>query len=367
MAARRLHSEEIYEAIVEDDAFAALPQRLAAAFGGRSTLIHCHYRDGSAQVLAHSGYFTEEQLKLYALNFAQLDPWAAATAKRQSSDRAANLEEFVPQRDYARSAFYNEYVRAMGDDTFHCMGLRIERPWGSAMLAIQRGRSQGSFGAAAVESLQGEIAHMRHMLALRGKFSALQRHAKTLETVLDMMPEATILTDCNGNIVHANAPAELLLREGDVIGVKNGGLCTWHHHSGKGVRDVIGRACDRFSPSVGSLLLARPDGGLLLVSATPLSAPVGGRCALLVLRDINRHNQSAPKSLERLFRLSPAEAEIACRLANGASVQEIAEERQVACGTVRSQVKSISSKLGCSRQAEIAGIVKTIALSSPAS
>ncbi len=363
MVSRRLHAEDIYDAILDDEAFAALPQRLTQAFGGRSTLIHCHYANGGAQVLAHSGYFTDEQLNHYAADFAHLDPWAAATAGRQTPNRAASLEEFVSQAEYARSAFFNEYVRGMGDDTFHCMGARIDRPWGAAMLGIQRGRSQAPFDSAAVASLQQEIVHVRHLLAIRGKLAVLQRRSHTLEATFDVLPQAAILTDCSGKIVHANAAAELLLTQGDGIRVKQG-MVTTAHPTAVELRDAIARASDRSSPSPATLLLRRSTGAPLLVSVTPVKTPAGARLALLMVREMEGYDHGTPKWLEKIFGLSPAEAEIACRIANGASLREIAEERRVSFETVRSQLKSIFAKLGCSRQAEIASLVKTVALSS---
>jgi DNA-binding CsgD family transcriptional regulator len=57
-----------------------------------------------------------------------------------------------------------------------------------------------------------------------------------------------------------------------------------------------------------------------------------------------------------LYNLTQAEAEIAVAL-EAKSIVELAQTRGTAVDTVRSQVKNISSKLGCHRQSEIVSIV----------
>ena len=62
------------------------------------------------------------------------------------------------------------------------------------------------------------------------------------------------------------------------------------------------------------------------------------------------------------FGLTAAEAAIACRLAEGVPAKVLARERNTAEGTVRTQIKSIAFKMGCSRQLEIALTVRSFGL-----
>ena len=48
----RLEPLDIYEALFDDQRFAELPSILASSLNGRSVLIHWHYADGGADVLA---------------------------------------------------------------------------------------------------------------------------------------------------------------------------------------------------------------------------------------------------------------------------------------------------------------------------
>jgi DNA-binding CsgD family transcriptional regulator len=53
--------------------------------------------------------------------------------------------------------------------------------------------------------------------------------------------------------------------------------------------------------------------------------------------------------LQRLFGLTPAEAEMTARLANGESLEAIAEARNVCVNTVRTQLRTVFKKTGTHR------------------
>lgn len=266
-----LTSEEIYDALVDDDCFAALPGRLAAAFGGRSALIHWSYPDGGAEILQSSG-LDHEFLSRYALEFAPHDPWLRATDGGTFNNRALSLEEVVPASEYANSFFYNEFIRAMGDDTFRCLGVRVDNGWGSGIVAIHRGRRQHAFDPSAVAALGGHLAALRRMLAVRGRLAAGGRRLESIEAMLDHIGQAALLVRGNGALVHANALGEALLRRGDALIRRRGVLAARAHGSTTRLRRAIDIACAPVDMSAGALLVDRPVGRPLTASVVPLRA-----------------------------------------------------------------------------------------------
>jgi DNA-binding CsgD family transcriptional regulator len=78
------------------------------------------------------------------------------------------------------------------------------------------------------------------------------------------------------------------------------------------------------------------------------------------------HPEIAPTQvIQGLFDLTPAEARIARGIALGKTVDDLAHEARLAVGTVRQQLKSVFSKMGVSRQAELVGILVGGTLKSP--
>ena len=61
--------------------------------------------------------------------------------------------------------------------------------------------------------------------------------------------------------------------------------------------------------------------------------------------------------VKSLFRLGPAEADIAVQLTRGSDIQEIAIARGVTINTIRTQLASAMVKVGVRRQAELVAAV----------
>jgi len=75
--------------------------------------------------------------------------------------------------------------------------------------------------------------------------------------------------------------------------------------------------------------------------------------AILVLTKASSEPTTAIPLLQTLFDLSPAEAEIAARIAAGATPLQIAAASGRSVSTVRNQLKSVLAKTGCRRQADL--------------
>lgn len=187
--------------------------------------------------------------------------------------------------------------------------------------------------------------------------------AQTLEAVLHQMPQPTLLSGCDGRLAFANSAALALLTEADGLQLKNG-LISASNGDASSFRVAIAEACHQLSPRSEAILVRRQGRSPLLVSVAPVRETDGGRWALVLINSVDSLGGEVLIRLQRLFRLSRAEAEIAAAITTGVSIGDIAKARRVTEGTVRTQVKSLASKLGCRRQAEIAVLVKTVSQTS---
>ncbi|MSO75674.1 MAG: helix-turn-helix transcriptional regulator [Alphaproteobacteria bacterium] len=80
---------------------------------------------------------------------------------------------------------------------------------------------------------------------------------------------------------------------------------------------------------------------------------------LILISDPDREKSGIARDLRALYGLTPAEADVAVALAEGKTLDRVAEERGVSRETVRFQLKAIYAKTGTSRQAELARLVLT--------
>jgi DNA-binding CsgD family transcriptional regulator len=75
-----------------------------------------------------------------------------------------------------------------------------------------------------------------------------------------------------------------------------------------------------------------------------------GPQSVLMLLDLETAPEGNSFALQRIFRLSPAEARLALSLARGATLAEAAEAYGVSVATARAQLKAIFQKTGVRRQ-----------------
>ncbi len=82
---------------------------------------------------------------------------------------------------------------------------------------------------------------------------------------------------------------------------------------------------------------------------------------VLVLRDLDAPLAARPNLLHSLYGLTPAEIEVANRIAEGASPEIISLARGVAITTTRAMLRSVFEKTGVARQSELAALVAHLA------
>jgi DNA-binding CsgD family transcriptional regulator len=85
------------------------------------------------------------------------------------------------------------------------------------------------------------------------------------------------------------------------------------------------------------------------------------RCfAVLALTPMTRPQAPPVELVQSLFDLTPAEARVARSLASGKTVEAIATEGGVSLNTVRTHVRGVLEKTGCTRQAEVITLLSGI-------
>ena len=80
---------------------------------------------------------------------------------------------------------------------------------------------------------------------------------------------------------------------------------------------------------------------------------------MLLVSDPDLAVNPAANMLASLYKLSPAEAQLAAALASGANVTDYAEVRELSLNTVRTQLNQILAKTGTHRQAELVKLILT--------
>ena len=83
-------------------------------------------------------------------------------------------------------------------------------------------------------------------------------------------------------------------------------------------------------------------------------------CLMVFISDPEASQQTPPRQLlTDLFGLTAAEALVASLLAQGMSIQQVAEHLELSEGTIRSHLKHIFAKVEVNRQADLVRVISS--------
>ncbi len=348
-----LRAEQIYQAMVDDDAFAELPALLAQSVGARSCTIHWRDSQEQAEVLSHSRYFTDAQMLNYAENFTAHDDWTNRAKERPYVNRVWNTEELLPSAEYERGIFYNEWISAMGDDTFHCMGSVMETDRGFGIIGLHRGRSQVNFDSDSIKALNRNIVHLRRMLTVRARLVSDSTKMRGLVALLDSTPGAMLAVNSRERIVHANAAATALIDQGKMIRAVGGCLQSALPPFEAALAAAIAGASDPETPIASVVTITSSAGRQLELTLAPVSDG-GLRLVLVTGRDPDAAMRAALVPLDARDLLAPRELLVARYVGMGLRNRQIADRMGLTEGTVKVYLHNLFAKVGVSTRTELA-------------
>ena len=184
------------------------------------------------------------------------------------------------------------------------------------------------------------------------------------------MTDGILLVDRHGRVILVNPAAEVILARGDGLLAHQGRLAARRPADAARLARAIGNAAGAPSgaePLAGdaTVLVHRADGAKpyqVLVCPLARAHPAVGlgpsvEVALLVT-DPELVRRGGTEVFEAAFDLTPAEARLALRLVEGASLAEAAALSGVSINTVRSQLRRLFEKTGTCRQADLVRVLQ---------
>lgn len=271
-------------------------------------------------------------------------------------------QDFWSEDQLEADPIYRDFFRPHGLGWSAGTGLRV--PSGdNIVFSIERTFERGPIEVEHVERLNTLRPHLARSALVSSRLG-LQRARGASEALADMGLPALVL-DETGRVVEANALMEALP---EAIGM------------GAGDRLVLAdrRAQARLSEALLTITATAGGAGCTV----PLRDAVGRATMVLHLMPVRRSAHDifgrgyalllvTPVAVGRapsldlmrsLFDLTVSEARVASGLATGKSLEAIASEGGVAITTVRSQLRRVLEKTGCTRQAEVAALLASVAV-----
>ena len=205
---------------------------------------------------------------------------------------------------------------------------------------------------------------------------ALMTRSADYRSMLSLVPHAVALIGAGRRVEYGNRSWAQLIKSGDPIQVTGQRL--------RFVADTdettFGRAVDRLLPAEHDPFAARQDAVdrmvwrvgrqgarndhlviALAIEPSRSGAMFGEQAKILmIVHSLQTAPLLNPFLLGHAYDLTPAEAQVAVAMAGGARPEDIADRRHVSAQTIRTQVRSVYSKLDVKRQAELVRVLAAL-------
>ena len=287
--------------------------------------------------------------------------------------KAAAIDHVIQDRKELEYIYGEEFNNLLAEADMYYLGgaLLYMDDVRIAAIGLQRKRSMGCWSKPQIEKLNVLIPHLQRALNIQKEFARLHTSEQALHKGLDKLIMGLILFDKELRPIYVNPVARSILEYHPAISMVNDKICTHSNKQTKKIHDALVLAVspdqhlqDNLQASF-SIGLRHPD------YQSPLPVLISHAQGILDGFESDGHHAHAvmcfsdpdkmlplvADELAGVYKLTPAEAQVAVSIANGISPCDIASSNDVAVSTVRSQLKAVYSKVGVNSQAELTKVL----------
>lgn len=362
--------DRLYDAVGRGD-------RLAEALGdfrhlfdarGVTFLTTPDIRDQST---THIGAFgvSVPSLVEYHSHFNVHDEWVQAAQRRDALALGSVYRgsDLVSPEALRQTYFWQAFLSRWGVADILTAIVEPPAPAGPAtFVSFMRHVDQPLFDAQQVPQLAELVPHLRRVLRLHRRLAPDLAIGATLRELLHSSDVATFFVGRDGRLVDTNpAGRRALAREGALLQLRQGRLAVrcddgWEN---------LGRRLQSFTPDSApafELGLLGADGGTATLEVRSVQAALDDRFAqhpVAALCTLRSDPPDPVASWQRRFGLTDKEALVASHLAQGRSLQQIAQALGLRITTVRTHLAALLGKTGTRRQAELVALLVAMPVS----
>ena len=353
--------ELAYDATLQPEGWSAFLHEFRLAMRSDGALLMFGDGGGSeaARDIRDSAWHTLTLARLYYDTFRAMNPLDYA---RMEPGRLYGYEDFVPRAEFERSEYYRRYcTRTMNEHALvGCFGARGEA---LAWLNLSRGPAGGEYTRRERRLLQSLLPHLARALRICARLARADADYRRLRAQVDELGFATLLLDAGAGVTASNRAAQALLEANPGLRCANGRLGFADVRDQRAFERALGELLAPGAVRDSASFMAAPGSeqpvSVLLRRLRGEDAPGAGRAEVAV--HLRPRNRNVPllrvDHVASLFGLTANEARLAVLLAEGRSLQQIAQALGVTETTARTYCKRVFDKTDTTRQAELVGLI----------
>ena len=365
--------ESLHAASLDDTQWPEVSGLIDEACGSKGSFLVTGDGDTSDDVniffarFCFRGERNEELERLYFSTYHAMDE-RLPRLRQLPDSQVVHVSSLFTEEEKNASVVYREALPLA--HTSDSLNVRLDGPGGSRIVwVIADPVDAVGWSSARVETVERLLPHVRQFVRVRQALIGAQAlNASTLE-LFDRRGLGVIQLDRRARILAANDAARTILRAGDALHDEGGELRAVQHDDDARLQELVAGAVPPFGGpgASGSMVLSKADfWSRLVVHVTP----VGGHdaawgtsriAALVLVTDLADRMCLDADRVGELLGLTPAQSQIACLLAEGRTVREIAVARARTEAAVRLHLKNIFARHGLSRQVDLVELVRSLA------
>jgi DNA-binding CsgD family transcriptional regulator/PAS domain-containing protein len=269
-------------------------------------------------------------------------------------------EDWMPRDALEQSEYYNDFLTKIHAEWGMSIRLGL-RDTEVASISLGRAFRRGRFEPFEVARAARLQPHLIRAYALSEKFASLSAAAAQPLAGIEDSPCPMIVLDRRGRPIQANAAAETMLCQGDVVTTRDGVLVSANTSYSGPFAGMIARAGHRDWQQRRAASISVPvphHAAAFTITVSPLSiqqfsAFARAPSVLLSVPDAVSEQPALDKTLARGFSLTPAEARLAVAMLDGQSLSHASAQFGVSINTVRTQLSSLFAKTQTHRQVDL--------------
>jgi len=353
----------IYDAAMDGSLWSAFLERLAGALNARSGILRVQdleSKEVGMYFLHNLDPWFQQRYKEY---FVHTDPLIPAINKLPTGSVIQTLT-LMPE-SFKSTEFFNDFAGPQRMD--HAVGvIPVKNQSRIAVLGIHRPDHVGHYQAHEIALLDMLVPHLQRAFQINSYLFQLTDETNATRETLHHLSIGIILVDATGTPVFTNRQAEAIIAEGHGLSITRNGLQASSWVDTQALRKLIFDANKAVQKTGGALAIATPSSSQpLSVLVTPINKEndfgfgidMPQATAALFIGLAGQQQDFSAKVLNQLYGLTYAEARLAIALANGHSLEKIAEQFKVSKNTIRNQLKSCFQKTGVNRQTELVKLI----------
>jgi DNA-binding CsgD family transcriptional regulator len=366
----------LYDAALEPSRWQTFLDALPNSFGNARGVLHSYnLATNTISLLASFGQDPVFSAS-YVAHYASVNPYPNIGFHKIPVGKVMYASDYISAEAVAGTEFYNDWMRPQGITPDHLgLSLRSDEEGATILSLAPHAAVYARHRRRYTQQFELLAPQIKRAVEINRRTSAVRLAERNLSDTLEALGIPAFLVGRSGQLLLVNTKAETLMRvEGVVIVDKSKKLRAARTDDDKVLSAAIAAAPTAISDHCGQplRLTSCVSGRGFVAWVLPIRPPhkgtpscrfelfsgVGPVPVALVLLDPVGTNIAIPAgAIQRLFKLSAAEARLASALAAGHTVDQYANVANLSRNTVRNQLAAVFTKTETNRQTELVGLI----------